>query len=160
MHIGAADRVLEIGCGAGLAIGVVASSLRGGSITALDRSAAMVAKAAKRNEAYLVEGRAVLHTGELSDINWKASTFDKVFAFNVNVFLGQATKELAIIQPLLRPRGQLFLFFQPPPGTTRQVLAEKLEKASANLLQAGYSIIDTSIENMEPAPCCAVWASL
>jgi protein-L-isoaspartate O-methyltransferase len=52
------DRVLEIGCGPGLAVSLVCAELGTGSITAIDRSPLQVAKARARNRNSIERGRA------------------------------------------------------------------------------------------------------
>src|SRR4028119_436814 len=42
------DRLLEIGCGPGVAVSLVCEKLYGGTITAIDRSAKMIEAARKR----------------------------------------------------------------------------------------------------------------
>jgi ubiquinone/menaquinone biosynthesis C-methylase UbiE len=43
-----ADHILEIGCGAGVAVTLVCEKLGSGKVMALDRSEAMIAQARKR----------------------------------------------------------------------------------------------------------------
>ncbi|MFI6283645.1 SAM-dependent methyltransferase [Streptomyces sp. NPDC051018] len=85
----AEDRVLEIGCGTGVAVSLVAGRLTTGRITAIDRSAHAVEAARRRNTEHLASGRAVLLHTPLSELAGPPATggaFDKVFAVNVNDF--------------------------------------------------------------------------
>jgi trans-aconitate methyltransferase len=52
------DRVLEIGCGHGVAAAMVYERRDGGRLTAIDRSPRMVETAARRNAAFVEEGKA------------------------------------------------------------------------------------------------------
>src|SRR3954447_18995544 len=55
-----ADRVLEIGCGHGVAVSLVCERLTTGTITAIDRSLKMIEMATRRNRKHVDAGRAVL----------------------------------------------------------------------------------------------------
>ncbi len=50
LHIHPDDHILEIGCGHGIAVSLIAPELKSGSITAIDISKVMIDKAMKRNE--------------------------------------------------------------------------------------------------------------
>src|SRR3712207_2960700 len=81
-----ADRVLEVGCGHGVAVSLVCERLTSGRIVAIDRSAKMIEIAARRNREHVAAGRAVLQTAALADADLGDERFDKVFAFNVAPF--------------------------------------------------------------------------
>jgi SAM-dependent methyltransferase len=112
-----ADRLLEIGCGPGVAVSLVCEHLDGGRIVAVDRSPTAIARAARRNAACVAAGKAVLHTAALeslrpADLPGGPEGFDKVFAMNVNLFwVRSPARELALVRTLLRPGGALFLFY-------------------------------------------------
>src|SRR5919199_6709804 len=81
-----ADRVLEVGCGHGVAVSLVCERLTTGTITAIDRSPKMIAMATRRNRGHVDSGRAVLEAVALEDADLGDRLFDKVFAFNVAPF--------------------------------------------------------------------------
>ena len=76
------DRVLEIGCGHGVAATFVCEA--GGRLTAVDRSPKMVAAAARRNAAFA--GMAEFVTGELETLDLGGRRFDVVLAVRVGLF--------------------------------------------------------------------------
>src|SRR5438093_317125 len=78
-----ADRVLEVGCGHGVAVSLVCERLTSGRITAIDRSKKMIEMAARRNREHVAGGRAVLKAAALEKADFGDERFDKVFAFNV-----------------------------------------------------------------------------
>jgi cyclopropane fatty-acyl-phospholipid synthase-like methyltransferase len=128
------DRLLEIGCGNGAALSMVCDRLRTGTITALDRSAAMVRLARQRNAAHIRSGRATVHVGELTTVDLDPMRFDKVFAINVNLFWTRSpVAELERIKGLLTPDGALHLCYEPPTPSRLPELADRL---SANLSPA------------------------
>jgi SAM-dependent methyltransferase len=111
------DRLLEIGCGPGVAVALICERLAGGRIVAIDRSATAISRAEKRNTAHVAAGKAVLRTVALeelqpSDVLADGERFDKVFALNVNLFwVRPPGKELELIKGMLAPGGALYLFY-------------------------------------------------
>jgi SAM-dependent methyltransferase len=111
------DRLLEIGCGPGVAVAAICRRLTGGQITAIDRSPTAIARATRRNAGCVAAGRAVLRTAALAsldpaDLLAGGRGFDKVFAMNVNLFwVRSPARELDLIRALLAPGGALWLFY-------------------------------------------------
>lgn len=60
LDVSPTDRILEIGCGHGVAVSLVCKKLDGGTILAIDRSARMVEMARRRNARYAAAGVAVV----------------------------------------------------------------------------------------------------
>jgi cyclopropane fatty-acyl-phospholipid synthase-like methyltransferase len=80
------DRVLEIGCGHGVAATLVCQRLAGGHLTAIDRSPKMIEAAARRNAAYVEAGKAEFLVTDLEDLDLGKRRFDKIFAVRVGLF--------------------------------------------------------------------------
>ena len=110
------DTILEIGCGYGHSIALIAEVLTSGHLTAIDRSAKMVAAAAKANEKFINSGNLEILRVDLLENHLPASYFNKIFLFNINVFWMDPRDELAEIRRLLKPAGRFYIFHQPPPG--------------------------------------------
>jgi SAM-dependent methyltransferase len=108
------DHILEIGCGTGVAAALLCERLVQGCLTAIDRSAAMVATARRRNRACITAGRAVIRRLALAEADLGPASFDRAFAVNVNLFWLKPAAELAVLRRLLRPGGMLCLVYQPP----------------------------------------------
>src|SRR3954466_15756660 len=77
-----ADRLLEIGCGHGVAVSLVCERLTTGAIVAIDRSPRMIEMARRRNREHVDAGRAVLEAVALEDADPGDPGFDQDFAFN------------------------------------------------------------------------------
>lgn len=107
------DRLLEIGCGHGVAVSLVCHRLGSGRIVAVDRSAKMAALAAKRNAAHISSGKASIVTGSFPAVDLGEQQFDKIFGIHVPFFWQQAEQEFAAIRQLLAPDGSLYHVFQP-----------------------------------------------
>jgi cyclopropane fatty-acyl-phospholipid synthase-like methyltransferase len=123
-----ADRVLEIGCGSGVAAAMICDRLGEGRMLAIDRSSVQIERARRRNEPHLASGRLSLETVELADLDVGDARFDKVFAINVNLFwLGPATAELASVRHAMATGGMLFLVYEAPGPERAREAAERLE---------------------------------
>src|SRR5688572_18255898 len=105
------DRVLEVGCGHGVAVSLVCERLTSGRITAIDRSEKMIEMAARRNREHVAAGRAVLRAVALENADLGDERFDRVFAFNVAPFWLQPEQALGIVRRHLAPGGSLHVFW-------------------------------------------------
>jgi ubiquinone/menaquinone biosynthesis C-methylase UbiE len=108
------DRVLEIGCGHGVAATLVCERLEGGHLTAVDRSAKMIQAATRRNEAYVEAGRAEFLLADLEDLDLGERRFDKIFAVRVGLFHREPKRARGIVERWLAPGGEHFVFFDTP----------------------------------------------
>jgi len=92
-----ADRLLEIGCGHGVAVSLVCERLDGASIVAIDRSPTMIELATRRN------------------------------AIHVGVFLrGRPARELGIVKDHLADGGRFYVMDQPLVAREAEETAERL----------------------------------
>jgi SAM-dependent methyltransferase len=138
------DRLLEIGCGHGVAVSLVCERLDGGTITAIDRSQKMIEAAKKRNADHVAAGVAAFQTATPLDADLGGARFDKVFAVNVGMFFRQRpVRELAILREHLAPDGRLFLFHEPPPG----IIAPPIAGPVLALLEEGGFVVTDVVEH-------------
>jgi SAM-dependent methyltransferase len=115
------DRILEIGCGPGVAAALVCERLAGGRLTSIDRSATAIERTRARNASHVVAGRLVLVQTDLASFTAPRAQLDKSFAVNVNLFwTGPAVAECAVLARVLRPGGAVHLVYEGP-GTGRDV---------------------------------------
>ena len=108
------DRVLEIGCGHGVAATFICEQLDGGHLVAVDRSARMIEAAARRNAEQVAAGRAEFLVARLEDLDLGDRRFDKVLAVRVGLFHRDPRRARALVQPWLAPGGEIFAFFDEP----------------------------------------------
>jgi ubiquinone/menaquinone biosynthesis C-methylase UbiE len=108
------DRVLEIGCGHGVAAALVCERLDEGFLTAIDRSAKMIEAAIRRNAAYVAAGRAEFLVASLEQLELGDRRFDKVFAVRVGLFHREPTRATSLVEPWLAPGGQVLAFYDEP----------------------------------------------
>jgi ubiquinone/menaquinone biosynthesis C-methylase UbiE len=110
------DRVLEIGCGHGVAASLVCERLEEGRLTAVDRSTKMTQAAARRNAAYIEAGRAEFLVASLEDLDLGDRRFDKIFAVRVGLFHRDPERARSLVERWLAPGGAVFVFYDPPSG--------------------------------------------
>jgi ubiquinone/menaquinone biosynthesis C-methylase UbiE len=108
------DRVLEIGCGHGVAATLVCERLEEGHLTAIDRSAKMIQAATRRNAAYVEAGSAEFLVAPLEDLDLGDRCFDKIFTVRVGLFYREPERARSIAERWLAPGGEVFVFFDLP----------------------------------------------
>jgi ubiquinone/menaquinone biosynthesis C-methylase UbiE len=108
------DRVLEIGCGHGVAATLVCERLEGGRLTAIDRSPKMIEAAARRNAVYVEAGKAEFLVTDLEDLDLGDRRFDKVFAVRVGIFHRQPERARGLVERWLAPGGTVSALYDSP----------------------------------------------
>jgi SAM-dependent methyltransferase len=147
------DRVLEVGCGHGVAVSLVCERLGPrGRITAIDRSQKMIAAARRRNRLHVESGRAVLEAVALEDADLGDQRFDRVFAFNVAPFWLEPSEALEIVHEHLAPNGTVHVFWD----ARRQTVSGLGERLSKRLLQGGFAIDRVLVKKLKPVPAVCV----
>jgi SAM-dependent methyltransferase len=156
MDIRPGHRVLEIGCGHGVALGLVAERLTGGGhITAVDRSEKMVRAALARNRAHVEAGRATVLRADLERADFPAGSFDVVFAAHVGAVWRAPAEGASRIRPWLAEGGALHLFVQPlAPGSTEDAASE----IGDALGRAGLEVLRVQVGSTDPRPTLCVVA--
>jgi ubiquinone/menaquinone biosynthesis C-methylase UbiE len=115
LQIGPNHRVLEVGCGHGVAATLVCERLEGGHLTAIDRSAKMIEAARRRNAAYVEAGKAEFLVAALEDLDLGDRRFDKIFAVRVGLFHREPERARRMAERWLAPGGTLLAAFDEPP---------------------------------------------
>jgi len=151
------DRVLEVGCGHGVAVTLVAERLDGGRIVALDRSKTMIAMARRRNAEHVDAGRAELVAVALEDADLGDERFDKVFAVHVAAFWRQAERTLGVVRAHLAPGGALYLFSQSPGWSSPEAARSFAAGVAGVLHEHGFAVEDVRVGDLRP-PAVAVIA--
>ena len=139
------DRILEGGCGHGVAVSLICERLAGGRITAVDRSPKMIEIARKRNRACAERARFITARIEEADLGDEA--YDKVLAVHVSP-LHRPGRVLQVVRERLAPGGRLYLLSQAP-GWKRSRDAERFgAELGGTLGRAGFSVEEDLVETL------------
>jgi SAM-dependent methyltransferase len=156
LEVGPADRLLEVGCGHGVAVSLICERLTTGTITAIDRSPKMIEMATRRNREHVDTGRALFEAVALEDAELGDRRFDKVFAFNVAPFWQQPEMALGAVREHLAPDGAVYIFWDArhfAPEGARDLGNELADR----LREGGFSVDRMLVEDLRPVPAvCAI----
>jgi SAM-dependent methyltransferase len=160
-----AARVLELGCGPGVALAAAAGRVTDGLVVGVDHSEVMVRQARRRNAAAVAAGRVRLVCAPVEELLDPAATpappfdtpFDAVLAVNNVGFWPDPGAHLATARRLLRPGGRIALVSQPRcPGATAATTQAAAAELSALLDAAGYTAIETETLDLDPPVACVL----
>jgi ubiquinone/menaquinone biosynthesis C-methylase UbiE len=114
MNVRPSDRVLEIGCGHGVAATFVCERLGDGHLTAIDRSGKMIELASRRNKEFVASGKAEFLLGAFENLDLGTRRFDKIFAIRVGMVYRESERARRILEKWLAARGRIFSDYDPP----------------------------------------------
>ena len=106
------DRVLEIGCGHGVAATYICEA--GARLTAIDRSRKMIEAAVRRNAVWVEAGTAEFLVAALEDADLGERRFDAILAVRVGLFHREPARARALAERWLAPDGRLTATFDEP----------------------------------------------
>lgn len=150
------DRVLEIGCGPGLALRWLSELTVDGFVAGIDHAEVMVQQARRRNAKALEAGKVCVRqqaVEELVLLNLPAP-FDKIMAVNVQMFWDEPVAVLKNLRRFLRPGGCIALTYQPRTADATDAAARaRGAEIVAQLEQAGFTAVRTVFKAMKPVGC-------
>ena len=151
LAIAPTDRLLEIGCGPGVAALLACEKLEKGAYVGVDRSGVAIARATERNVKTIEAGRAAFVKSPFADADLGAARFDKIFAIRVNFFWQGGQRELPLIRAALKPKGRLSIVYEPP---RKGIMAWTVKKFRENLEREGFAISDVLSETRQNEMFC------
>jgi ubiquinone/menaquinone biosynthesis C-methylase UbiE len=153
------DRVLEIGCGPGVALKACLEILKdGGEAVGLDHSDVMIGQARRRNSRAVRGKRLKLITGTIDELPADERPFDRIFSINVIQFARDKEAFIARCVSRLAPNGLLATTFQPRIKPTREAALEMAKTLAELKAKAGLTVIRTEILELKPVPAICVLA--
>ena len=109
LDVGPDDRVVDVGCGPGLAVEAAAARARRGFVAGVDASPLMVAQASRRNRAAIREGRVEIRRGGAAALSYPDARFTRAASLNSLQFWPEAERGLRELHRVLEPGGRLAL---------------------------------------------------
>lgn len=108
------QRVLEIGCGHGVAADLICRRLDRGRLVAVDRSEKMIAAARKRNAAHVDAGKLELVVASFEDLDLGDRRFDVLLAVRVGLFHREPERARRLAERWLVPGGTVVAVYDEP----------------------------------------------
>jgi SAM-dependent methyltransferase len=151
------DRVIELGCGPGVAIAALATRATRGLVVGVDHSQVMIRQARRRNRAAIQAGRVrLLHT-PVQRLSVSDGPFNAALAVNTVGMWPDPTARLGELARLLRPGGRIALVSQPRcPGATAATSAAAANELAGLLTEAGFEHLRTELLDLDPPAACVL----
>jgi len=148
------DRVLEIGCGPGVALQAISESATQGFVVGVDHSATILAHARRRNTRAIAKGQVQLVEAPLESLPNFDAPFDKVLAVNVLMFAEDTDAVLRAIRGRMRVGGRIAVTQQSrKPGATDEDSVRAAQTLTATLERCGFT--NARVETLPLEPVCA-----
>lgn len=154
------DKVMELGCGPGLAVAALAKRADRGLVVGVDHSDVMIRHARRRNATAVESGRVDLVCASVERLDVEGGPFDAVLSVNSVGFWPEPADRLAEIRRLMRPGGRIALVSQPRcPGADATTSAAARRELVSLLSAAGYEVIRCEQLNLDPPVVCVLAVS-
>jgi len=151
------DRVIELGCGPGVAVAALATRAVRGLVVGVDHSQVMIRQAHRRNRAAIRAGRVRLIHMPVESLFISDGPFNAALAVNTVGMWPDPTARLRELARLLRPGGRIALVSQPRcPGATAATSAAAAAELASLLTQAGFEHLRTETLDLDPPAACVL----
>ncbi len=145
------DRLIELGCGPGVAVAALARRAVRGLVVGVDQSGVMIRQAGRRNAAAIRAGRVRLVNAPVQTLQVTEVPFDAALAVNTVGFWPEPAVRLTEIGRLIRPGGRIALVSHPRcPGATAATSAAAGEELAALLTEAGFGHLRYETLDLDP----------
>jgi ubiquinone/menaquinone biosynthesis C-methylase UbiE len=101
--------VLDVGCGGGGAVKILAQAASRGKVYGVDYSEDVLPTARQVNRALVKQGRVEIKQGSVSDLPFPDGTFDLATAFETTMFWPSLVDDLREVRRVLKPGGTLLI---------------------------------------------------
>lgn len=157
LQIQPTDRVIELGCGPGVAVAALADRATRGLVVGVDQSKVVIDQARWRNKAAIRQGRVRLIHAPVERMAVADGPFDAALAVNTVGMWPDPTTRLREIGLLLRPGGRIALVSQPrSPGATAATSAAAADSLAERLTDAGFDDVRIQRLDLDPPAVCVL----
>ena len=101
--------ILDVGCGGGRAVKILAQAASRGRVYGVDYSEDVLSIARRVNRALIQQGRVEIRHGSVSDLPFPDGMFDLVTAFETIIFWPSLLDDLREVRRVLKPGGTLLI---------------------------------------------------
>ncbi len=151
------NTILDLGCGSGPALRVLAALAGQGLILGLDHSAIMLARAARHNRHAVRRRRVHLVRGRIGALPWRDNAVDGILAVHVVYFAGEAGMREA--RRVLRPGGRIAIIATDRSAMTRWKFTQSsthelfdMRGLADLLVRGGFATSEISVTPIKLAP--------
>jgi len=143
LEVAAGDRVLDVGCGPGLAVAYGATNASW--TVGVDASPTMVRHAGRRNRAAIRRGRVEIHRADATRLPFPDASFTKVCSLNSLQFWSDPEQGLAELHRVLAPGGRVAVVVMArsddPAGTPAPAW---VEETLGSMQRAGFAAMQVA----------------
>ena len=157
LDTGQDDHILEVGCGPGALIQVLAARATDGLVVGADLSPVMLQQAARRNAQAIREGRVRLQLGSATALPFEDASFDKELSANSLPFWPNQEAGVKEMRRVLKPGGVIAIILQPIWARTESEVKQIGAGLLALLSTVGFQQARLEFKPMKPiASVCAL----
>jgi len=157
LDIGQDDRILEVGCGPGALIQVLAASATKGVVAGVDLSPVMLQQASRRNAEAIRAGRVRLQRGSATALPFEEASFDTALSANSLPFWPDQEAGVKEMWRVLKPGGVVAIILQPHWARTESEVKQIGAELLALLSTVGFQQARLEFKPMKPiASVCAL----
>jgi len=111
LAINKSDHILEIGCGTGSLLKLIANELENGIVEGIDFSKTMISIAKKKNKKHISKKKAIIKLGNFDELQFESNSYDKIFSVNTIYFWKNPVMTISKAFDLLKANGMMVLGF-------------------------------------------------
>lgn len=159
LDIQPSDHVLDIGCGSGLSLKLIAELAQKGKACGVDPSLVMAERAVQMNRSAVKAGRVDVRVATMAQLPFPDQYFDKVMSVHTLYFVEDLNAAFSEVARVLKPEGLLVLAFRTPANETvvsnfppEVYTFRSLQEILRALKGSGFSVFEVT-EEFIPEPC-------